>query len=198
MLLPDEEPTPPTFPVICIGGSAGSLSAYIDILRQMPAKPGMAIVIVSHRALGESGRLLVLLARATSMEVVEVTEGMLLEPNRIFVAPPHREITTDGVALRLAGVTQYHGWPTLLSEFLFSLASTCSSRGIAIIVSGVGHDGSSALAAVQEAGGSTFAQSDASHLEMPQTAVDANHVDYVLTARQIGRHLASLSANLAA
>jgi chemotaxis response regulator CheB len=198
MLLPDEEKTPPTFPVVCIGGSAGSLSAFVDILKQIPAKPGMAIVIVSHRAQEESGRLLLLLASATSMEVVEVTEGMVLEPNRIFVAPPHREITTDGVALRLAAVTQYHGWPTLVSEFLFSLASMCASRVIAIIVSGAGHDGSSALAAVKQAGGSTFAQSDARHVDMPQAAVDTNHVDHLLTARQIGSHLASMSAQLRA
>jgi two-component system, chemotaxis family, CheB/CheR fusion protein len=126
--------------------------------------------------------------------VVEVTEHILLKPNRVFVVPPHREITTDGVVLRLAGLTKYHGWPTVISEFLFSLASMCASRGIAIIVSGTGHDGSTALAAVKEAGGSTFAQSDASYPNMPRAAVDTNHVDYLLTARQIGRHLASLPA----
>ena len=133
MLLSDEGETPPIFPVVCIGGSAGSLSAYIKILRQIRVNVGMAVVIVSHRPMGDSGQFTALLAKTTHMEVIEVTDGMLLERGRIFVAPPHREITTDGVALRISvGLTENHGWPTLISRFLFSLASSCTSRAIAI------------------------------------------------------------------
>lgn len=169
MLLLGEKKPPPIFPIACIGGSAGSLPAYIDILRQMPAKSGMAFVIVFHRALDETGRLLTLLANVTHMEVVEVTDGMLLEPDRIFVAPPHTQIATDGVALRLAvSLAKYRGWPALISEFIFSLAIMCTSRAMAIIVSEMGYDGSGALAADKRRGGRTFAQSDACFLYMPQ------------------------------
>lgn len=197
VLLPDGEKIPPNFPVVCIGGSAGSLFAYVDILREIPAKAGVAIVIVSHRALGDAGRLIKLLAKATCMEVVEVTDGILLEPGRIFVAPPQREISTDGVALRLSeSAPSKHGWPTLISDFLFSLASQCTSRTIVIIVSGMGYDGSGALAAVKQAGGWTFAQSDASYSSMPQAAIDTNCVDFVLRANEIGRYLASLNTHL--
>jgi chemotaxis response regulator CheB len=196
MLLPGKERTPPIFPVVCIGGSAGSLFAYTDILREMPAKAGVAIVIVSHRAPDHAGLLMTLLAKATRMEVVEVTDGMLLEPGRIFVAPPQKEITTDGVAFRVSEGGNNHGWPTLISDFLFSLASRCTSRAIVIIVSGMGYDGSGALAKVKEAGGWTFAQSDASYSSMPQAAIETKHVDFVLRADQIGRYLASLSTHL--
>src|SRR5215469_2166355 len=197
MLLSDEGETPPIFPVVCIGGSAGSLSAYIKILRQIRVNVGMAVVIVSHRPMGDSGQFVALLAKTTHMEVIEVTDGMLLERGRIFVAPPHREITTDGVTLRLGvGLAENHGWPTLISQFLFSLASTCASRAIAIIVSGAGHDGSCALAAVKNGGGWTLAQSDAEYLDMPQAAIDTNHVDFVLRADEIGKYLASLNAHL--
>lgn len=182
----------PTFPIVCIGGSAGSLSPYIEILKQMPEQSGFATVIVSHRALGtQSWRLLVLLGKATAMEVVEVTDRMLLEPGRIFVAPPHRKITTDGVVLRLAD-EELHGWPTLITEFLFSLAHTCRSRAVAIILSGMGHDGSSALVTIKQEGGRTMAQSDAEHPDMPQAAVDTNHIDFILSAHEIGRYLAAL------
>jgi two-component system CheB/CheR fusion protein len=182
---------------VCIGGSAGSLIAYIDILREMPAKSGVAIVIVSHRGPDESSRLITLLARATRMEVVEITDGMLLEPGRVFVAPPQREITTDGLALRISeDPTSGYGWPTLIGDFLFSLARKCSSRAIVIIASGMGYDGAGALAAVKQAGGWTFAQSDASYSSMPQAAIDTKHVDFVLRADEIGRYLASLSAHL--
>jgi chemotaxis response regulator CheB len=197
MLFPDGNKTPPIFPVVCIGGSAGSLIAYIDILREMPAKARVAIVIVSHRAPEDAGRLITLLARATRMEVVEVTDGMALKPGCVFVAPPQKEITTDGVVLRVSeGVANNYGWPTLIGDFLFSLAHRCTSRAIVIIVSGLGYDGSGALATVKEAGGWTFAQSDASYPGMPQAAIDTKHVDFVLRANEIGRYLASLSKHL--
>ena len=197
MLSSDQEKTRSIFPIVCIGGSAGSLGAYTDILTQIPAKAGMAIVIIAHRGANEGGRIVTLLAKATQMEVVEANKGMLLEPGRIFVAPPQRAITTDGVALRVAmGLTKNHGWPTLISDFMFSLASMCTSRAIAIVVSGMGHDGSGALAAVKKQGGRTVAQSDAEWLDMPQSAIDTSHVDLVLSASEIGRYLASLSAHL--
>lgn len=197
MLLPGEEKPPAVFPIVCIGGSAGSLAAYLAILREMPAKVGMAIVIISHRPLNDSDRLTKLLAKVAQMNVIEVTDGMLLEPDRIYVAPPHREMTTDGVAWRLSvGFVKNHGWPTLISHCLLSLASECSSRVIAIILSGLGHDGSSALAAVKEGGGWTLAQSDASHGDMPQAAIDTKRVDFILRANEIGRYLASLSTHL--
>ena len=192
-----EEATPSGFPVVCIGGSAGSLPAYIDILKQIPASPGMAIVIVSHRAAHETGRLLTILAKATQMEVVEVTDGMVLEADRVFVAPPQMEIETDGEILRLiVSATKHIGWPTLISQFLFSVASTCNSRAIAIIVSGMGYDGSPALAAVKKKGGWTLAQSDAYCADMPEAAISTTHVDFVLTAAEIGKYLASVSAHL--
>ena len=183
-----------TFPIVCIGGSAGALPAYLEILSQIPVLSGSATVIVSHRALGpQSDVLLALLARAATVEVIEATDGMLLEPDRIFVAPPHRKITTDGVVLILAD-EEPHGWPTIISDFMVSLARTCRSRATAIILSGMGHDGSSALAAIKQAGGRTFVQSDAGFSSMPEAAVATNCVDFLLSANGIGKHLASRSA----
>jgi chemotaxis response regulator CheB len=197
MRLLGEGSPPRIFPVVCIGGSAGSLRAYQDILGKMPINAGLAIVIVSHRAIGYADVLVPLLANMTHMEVVEVTDEVVLEPGFIYVAPPHRDITTDGVVLKLAAdPTSTRGWPTLISGFLFSLASTCSTRAIAIIVSGMGYDGSGALATIKDKGGWTLAQSDAEYAAMPQAAVDTNHVDFVLRSKEIGSYLASLSEHL--
>ncbi|HKV47811.1 MAG TPA: chemotaxis protein CheB [Candidatus Acidoferrales bacterium] len=197
MVWPDTEGTPPSFPVVCIGGSAGSLAAYVDILRHFPVGAGFAVVIVSHRSTENSGLLLKLLAKATRMEIVEVTDGMLLEAGRIFLSPPHREITTDGLVLKLAtGFTGHDGWPTLISDFMLSMANMCTDRAIAIIVSGMGFDGSSALLAIKEAGGWTFAQSDADYMSMPQAAIDTKKIDFILSADEIGERLASLDAHL--
>jgi chemotaxis response regulator CheB len=197
MVWPDTEGTPPSFPIVCIGGSAGSLSAYVDILRHFPVGAGFAVVIVSHRPAKNSGLLIKLLANATRMKIVDVTDGMLLETGRVFLSPPHRTITTDGVVLKLAlGLTAHDGWPTLISDFMRSMANMCARRGVAIIVSGMGYDGSSALPAIKEAGGWTFAQSDADYMSMPQAAIDTKNIDFILSADEIGTRLALLDARL--
>ncbi len=36
------------FPVVCVGGSAGALDAYIRLLQHLPADMGVAVVIVNH------------------------------------------------------------------------------------------------------------------------------------------------------
>jgi chemotaxis response regulator CheB len=192
----NQDATPPnTFPIVCIGGSAGSFSAYMDILGEISAESQVAVVIVSHRALENSGLLVALLATATSMKVVEARDGMALQCGRIFVAPPHRQLTTDGVVLKVAvRLSKHCGWPTAISGFMFSLASMYTTRAIAIILSGMGHDGSNALAAIKEAGGRTLAQSNALYPDMPQAAIDTDHVDFVLQANEIGKYLASLTS----
>lgn len=196
MAIMDKDETPRSFPIVCIGGSAGSLYAYTEILREMSARTRVAVVIVSHRALENSGLLVTLLGRATSMEVVEVTDGMALECGRVFVAPPHRQLTTDGAVLNVAvHLAKNFGWPTVISGFMLSLASECTSRAIAIILSGMGHDGSNALGAIKKGGGATLAQSDALYSDMPQAAIDTKHVDFVLQANEIGKYLASFTTD---
>ena len=76
------------FRVVCLCGSAGGLQVYMDILRSLPADTGMAFVVAPHRALENAHLLPQLLATVTKMPVVEVEEGMRLEPNRVFVMPP--------------------------------------------------------------------------------------------------------------
>src|ERR1035438_6666664 len=76
------------FRVVCLGGSAGGLHAYMDILRSLPATTGMAFVIAPHRALENAHLLPQLLSTVTKMPVLEVQQGMRLEPNRVFVMPP--------------------------------------------------------------------------------------------------------------
>ena len=60
------------FRVVCLGGSAGGLQAYMDILRSLPAITGMAFVIAPHRALENAHLLPHLLSTVTKMPVLEV------------------------------------------------------------------------------------------------------------------------------
>jgi chemotaxis response regulator CheB len=181
------------FRVVCLGGSAGGLQAYMDILRHMPADTGMAFVVAPHRALQNAHLLPAILSAVTAMPVAEVEQGMRLDPNRVFVLPPRMELTMDGEAFHLRTTSRPRGWPKTINIFLCSLAETTGKRAVAVILSGLDGDGSAALKAIKDAGGMTFAQSDATYDSMPRAAVETGHVDYLMPAVGIGKALVLLA-----
>jgi two-component system CheB/CheR fusion protein len=182
------------FRVVCLGGSAGGLEAYTGILGGMPAATGMAFVIAPHRSFEYASLLPQILSRVVSMPVIEVQDGMLLEPNHVFIMPPHLEMTVNDNEFALQLPRKPHGWPITISVFLLSLAEAYGPRAIAIILSGLDHDGSSALKAIKAAGGVTFAQSDAEFGDMPRHAVETGHIDFILPPAEIAKALLELNA----
>jgi two-component system CheB/CheR fusion protein len=153
----------------------------------------MAFVIAPHRSLKNPELLQQVLARVTAMPVLDVQEGMLLEPNRVHLMPPGVEMTVKNNEFALQPPRQSRGWPTTISVFLHSLAEAYGQRTVAVILSGVGHDGSAALEAIKAAGGLTFAQSDAVFDDMPRNAVETGHVDFILSTAEIAKALLELS-----
>jgi two-component system CheB/CheR fusion protein len=181
------------FRVVCLGGSAGGLQAYLDILRGLPADTGMAIVIAAHRSPDHAQLLPRLLGTVTKMPVAEVKEGMRLEPNRVFVIPPRMDLIMTGNEFHLRTSARPPGWPKTINHFLFSLADAIGPRAVAVILSGLDGDGSAALKSIKAAGGVTFAQSDATSQSMPREAVETGHIDHLLPAAGIAMALVALA-----
>ena len=79
------------FPIVCVGGSAGGLDAYIRLLQNLPADMGVAIVIVNHIT-SVPTHLHEVLPRFTTMPVDLITESLLIEPNHVFIIPENRDL----------------------------------------------------------------------------------------------------------
>jgi two-component system CheB/CheR fusion protein len=182
------------FRIVCLGGSAGSLCAFTEILRNLPDDTGMAFVVASHRSPEHAHLLLQILARATAMPVVEVEEGMLLESNRVFVLPPRTEMTVKGDHFSLQPLRKARGVPITIDLFLLSLADAYGRRAVAVILSGGADDGCAALRAIHAAGGLAFAQSDAVFDSMPLHAMKTGYIDFVLRPAEIAKALLDLTA----
>ena len=180
------------FRVVCLGGSAGGLLPYLEILRTLPADTGMAFIIAQHRGLDQPEMLVNLLAASTKMLVVQVKQGMLLRPNCVYVMPPRIDMTIENDQFSLRHSQRPPGWPRTIDIFLCSLAEAMRDRAVAVILSGLDGDGSAALKAIKSAGGITFAQSDAKFGSMPQTAVETGHIDHMLPALEIAEALSTL------
>ena len=63
------------------------------------------------------------------------------------------------------------------------------SVSVAVILSGLDHDGSAAMGSIKAAGGITFAQSNPEHSDMPRHAIETGYVDFVMHPAEIATTL---------
>src|SRR5438046_2265045 len=176
-------------PIVGIGGSAGGFEAAMELLRHLPARTGMAFVIVQHLDPHHGSRLANLLGKATSMPVSEIAGTTTPEPNAVYVQPPDRCVIAKNGKLTLVRRTERLN--IAIDHFFESLAEECGSRAIGIVLSGTGSDGTAGLRAIKAAGGLTFAQTEASAKfdAMPRSAIRSGFVDIVLPPHEIAREL---------
>ena len=83
----------PSFPIVGIGASAGGLEALEVFLRRFPDKSGLGFVVVQHLDPTHKGMLVELLSRATTMKVVQARDRLRVEPNRVYVIPPNKDLS---------------------------------------------------------------------------------------------------------
>ncbi|MDO9596948.1 MAG: chemotaxis protein CheB, partial [Azoarcus sp.] len=189
------------FPIVGIGASAGGLEALEQFLSTVPVDSGMAYVIVQHLDPTHKGMMPELLQRATTLPVMQVKNRLKVKPNHIYVIPPNREMSILHGTLYLFEPTTPRGQRLPIDLFLHSLAEDRRQQAVAVILSGMGSDGSAGMRAVKENGGLAVAQEPASgaYPSMPQSAIDTGLVDIVaapneLPARIIG-HVKHVSAH---
>jgi two-component system CheB/CheR fusion protein len=183
-----------SFPIVGIGCSAGGLEAFKQLLKGLPPNPGMAFVLVQHLDPGHESLLAKLLSKATDMQVSEVTEGMAVERNHVYVIPPNKTMGVLNGVLHLMAREEPGAKHLPIDFFLRTLAEESGSRAIGVILSGAASDGTLGLKAIKAEGGITFAQDErtAKYDSMPRSAIAAGCVDFVLPPEDIGRELARI------
>jgi two-component system, chemotaxis family, protein-glutamate methylesterase/glutaminase len=183
-----------SFPVVCVGGSAGGLDAYIRLLDRLPADMGVAVVIVNHVRSTDT-RLHEILPAHTSMPVELITDRLDIQPDHVFIIPSQRDLHVQDGEFRLRPVSKPRGWPDVITVFLKSLTSHWDGKVVAVIVSGYDGDGAEALSGIRAAGGITIAQrlDTAQQPDMPESAIQSGFVDFVLSPEEIARKIVSIA-----
>jgi len=182
------------FPIVCVGGSAGGLDAYIRLLQHLPADMGVAVVIVNHLRTVAT-RLHEILPRYTKMPVELITEKLLILPNRVFIIPAQRDLHVLDGEFRLKPISKPRGWPDVITVFLRSLAAHWGGKVIAVIVSGYDGDGAAALCGIKEVGGITIAQKldTAGQPDMPASAIASGCIDFILSPEGIAQEIVRIA-----
>jgi two-component system, chemotaxis family, protein-glutamate methylesterase/glutaminase len=180
--------------LIAIGVSADGVRALRELLQDLPSGCPAAIVITQHRGRDAESALVRVLSRSTKLRIKEAAPDEPLRAGVVYVAPPNRHLVVDESRVRLSdGAPVYFSRPSIDTMFR-SVAASWGARAIGVILSGVGRDGAEALRALREAGGTVVVQypADATFARLPQEAIAADHIHFILPIHEIGPLLVSL------
>jgi len=172
---------------VAVVASAGGVAALGEVLAALPRDLGAALIIVLHLLPGHQSHLAAILARRTNLHVKEAEDGDLLEPGSVYVAPPdsHLFVEADGRLALRAGAPVRHLQPSgdVMLESLASYDGAC----MAVVLTGLGSDGTVGARAVKNAGGTVLAQDEetSEYFGMPHAAIEAGVVDRILPLAEI-------------
>jgi len=183
------------FPIVGIGASAGGLDAFKRLLAAIPEDSGMAYVLVQHLDPSHESILPEILQRVTKIPVHEITDDIHLAPDHIYIIPSNKILTsTDGV---LQLTPRENKINLSIDIFFTSLAEVHKECAVGVVLSGTGSDGTLGLKAIKEHGGISIAQDaeSAAYDSMPQSAVNAGVVDFVLAPQNIPAQLLQINSS---
>jgi two-component system CheB/CheR fusion protein len=192
---PEQAPPVSDFPVVGVGASAGGLEAFTELLENLPADPGLALLFVQHLDPHHKSQLPEILGRVTRLKVSEATHGMPLEKDHLYLIPPNTLMTLNDGRLTLSPRAPAPGHNMPIDHLFRSLAAVHKSRAIGVLLSGGGTDGTLGFHAIKAEGGITIAQEESSarHVSMPRSAILDGYVDFVLPPRDIAHELVRLT-----
>ncbi|MGE3784009.1 MAG: CheR family methyltransferase, partial [Alphaproteobacteria bacterium] len=188
------------FLVVGIGASAGGVEALRSFFEPMPSDSGMAFIVVTHLGEGQTSALPQILARVTDLPIVSATDGAAIEPNRVYVLAADAIPVLRRKRLRLTGQAADRRERNTIDVFFASLAEDRGEDAVAVILSGVGHDGTLGAMAIKERGGFTIAQTgDDGGPQYPQMAMHAitsGAIDLKLPVEQMAGKLIEYAQSL--
>jgi two-component system chemotaxis response regulator CheB len=169
--------------VVAITSSTGGPKALVEILGALPRKYGAAILVTQHMPRAFTSGFVAWLDHEVALDVSAAREGDTILPGRVLVAPGDRHLV-----MRSSSTVGLSDEPPVGSHrpsgtlMFSSVAGTCGSKTVGVVLSGMGRDGADGLLDLHRAGGLCIAQDEASSLVfgMPKVAIDMGAVDEVL------------------
>lgn len=182
-----EQPPRLAFPVVGIGASAGGLESFIEFFKTMRPNSGMAFVLIQHLSPDRQSMVAEILSRHTTMDVREITDGMSVEPNHVYIIRPGHTVSIQEGHLHLGASLAKPGHNRPIDDFFRSLAAEQRQRAIAVVLSGMGSNGTAGAENIKAVGGLCIAEDPAcaKFPSMPRTLIEHGLADFVLRANEI-------------
>jgi len=174
------------FDIVAIGASTGGPPALQKIFSSFEKKFPFAIVVSQHMPPGFTAAFAERLDRSSPFDVKEAVDGDMLHPGQILIAPGGRnmlfQISGGHVVARVVKPSASDRYVPSVDVMLESCASIYHSRMIAVILTGMGNDGSHGIRVVKEHGGYVLSESESTAVVygMPREASATGFVDRVV------------------
>ena len=189
-------PPAPKVPVCGIGASAGGVEALQQFFRTVSVDLGLAYVVIVHLAPDRKSELPSIIARWTTMPVIQVADHqqLALQPNHVYVIAPDRKLEITDSAVGASTFEQPRGQRAAIDLFFRSLAAT-HGDGFAVVLSGSGGDGAVGAKAVNASGGVVLVQDpdEAAYGDMPRNVIATGVADVILPVHLLTSRLAELA-----
>ncbi len=193
-LVVERRPAPPR--VLAIGSSTGGPNALAELLRQLPPSFPLPIVVTQHMPPVFTRLLAERLAAQVGLPVSEASEGMALEPGKVLIAPGDHHLTFrkrlgGRVEAVLSREPPENSCRPSVDPMLRSLVDTFDAGVLAVILTGMGRDGSSGAQEVVRAGGAVLCQDEASSVVwgMPGFIAKAGLAERVVPLLEMGAEI---------
>jgi two-component system, chemotaxis family, CheB/CheR fusion protein len=173
--------------IVGIGASAGGLDAFEQFFTHLPPNTGMVFVLVPHLDPTHKGMMPELIQRHSKMPVVEITDGITVKRNTVYVIPPNADLSILHGTLVLSELSQARGLRTPIDSFFKSLALDQDGRAIGVVLSGMGTDGTHGIRTIKEHNGLVMVQDpdSAKYPSMPQSAIATHLADVVAPVEEL-------------
>ncbi len=174
--------------IVGVGSSAGGIEALKGFLSSISINTNISYVIVQHLNPQYKSMLTEILGRESSLDVIEISQKLKIEPNKIYVTPANSNVSIKGNHFLLVEPEQVVGPKPSVDLFFISLADQKGEKAIGVILSGTGADGSVGLKAIKANSGLTIAQDpkSAKYDGMPLSAIDLGVVDKKMLPDEMG------------
>jgi two-component system chemotaxis response regulator CheB len=177
--------------IIAIGASTGGPPALQTIFSSLQQPYPVAMVVSQHMPPGFTRAFAERLNRSSGFEIREAVDGDAVLPGRVLIAPGAKNLVLErsgeGVIARVAEPTPMDRYLPSVDVMFSSCAAVYGPRMLAVVLTGMGNDGSKGVRVVKKAGGQVIAESEESAVVfgMPREAIATGVVDAVVRFDQV-------------
>lgn len=186
--------TPPKPKIVVIGSSTGGPRALHQVLERLPARFPAPIVIAQHMPPQFTAAMAKWLSDVCAIKVVEAKDDMALSPGVAYVGPGGMQFRLANGRAKIAlaqGESLYKPSVDVLAE---SAAAAYGANVLAIMLTGMGNDGTKGFMKLKDGGAYVMAQDQAtsSVWGMPRAVAESGCVDEILAVGEIGKRVNAL------
>lgn len=181
--------------IVAIAASAGGVTALGQVLGALPVGLPVPVVVVQHLDPRHRTVIAEVLGRRTEMPVMLAHADQRAEAGTVYIAPPnfHLLVTAGGILTLSSSELVHFVRPS--ADLLFeSVAAAYGPGALACVLTGTGRDGAMGVSAIKATGGTVIVEDplSAQFKGMPEAAIAAGEVDFVLPLDEVGAVIVGL------